>query len=147
MEHKIILMENSLKNAIAVDQMRLKAYGVKYNLNVDSSEYPELIVKGEVLAFLYIIDEIPISACYISDFNGKLYVDYLFVLPEYQQKGYHYGRALLSYILEHKEIVERKLNKKFTESELSISKSYLSHIYESIGYKRKRESNVFSKKI
>ena len=138
MQEEYSLMENTLENAVLVEQMRFRAYGVQSLLEVIDSEYVTDIVDSNILVFICKIDNKLASVCYISDYHDTLFVEYLFTLPEYQKQGLHYGRKLLEYILEHKEIAEKHFNKKFTTSELCTGSNYVIPIYESIGYKQKR---------
>lgn len=142
MEEKVTLMSNTEENAIMTEQMRLKAYGIRGNLEVGDSEYIEEITTGKILVFLFEIDDLPVAGCYISNFQNTLYVDYVFVLEEYQRKGLHYGQKLLRYILEHKEIVENYFQRKFCRSELAPSKEEIIPIYEAIGYKQKSPDTI-----
>lgn len=148
MQEEYVLMDNTLENAIMVEQMRYKAYGVTFFLNVDESEYVPEILNSNILVFLFKLDNKPVAACYISIFHNSLFVDYLFVLPEYQRKGFHYGQKLLAFIIEHKEIVEKHFNKNITTSELCPGSNYVVPIYESLGYKKKSiNSAVMHRKI
>lgn len=137
MQERVTIMHNTKENAVMTEQMRLRAYGIQKDLDVKDSEYIEEITKGDILVFLYAVEDHPIAGCYISNFLNALYVDYLFVLPDYQRKGLRYGQKLLSYILEHKEVVEQYFHRKFSVSELTPGKEEIAPVYEAIGYKKK----------
>lgn len=148
MDQKNILMQPTLENAYNVERMRLKSYGVKKDLEPSNSEYIYDIINQNILVFLSIINDTPVSACYISDFKGELFVDYLFTLPEYQNKGLHYGKSLLQYILDNKSLVEQHFKQKFSSSSLCIGNNGVIPLYKSLGYKMKRNNyGMMSKKI
>ncbi len=139
MNIEFIVMENSEENAKYVESMRMRAYENKPKVSKIAEEYLEDILNGSILVFMCLIDCIPVSACYISDYKGILYVDYLFTIPEYQGKKLYYGKQLLQYILDNKEIVEEYFKHHFSRSELSPETNQVAPIYESLGYKRKRK--------
>lgn len=142
-----IMMNPTYELATEVEKMRYKAYGVKKLLDVSDSEYIPDIMNGDELVFLSLVDKNPIAACYISSFNNFLYVDYLFVLPEYQNTGLHIGRNLLEYVLKNKIIVEEHFKQKFKESSLCPGNMKVAKIYESLGYKMNPTTGLMKKKI
>lgn len=148
MKVEYIVMENTPENALYVERMRYKAYGVKQDINPNETDYLEDIENGSILVFMCLIDSLPVSACYISKFRGTLYVDYLFTLPEYQRKKYYYGKNLLQYILDNKSIVEDYFNCSFQKSVLCPGSPKVISLYKSLGYKIDNKSDLqMSKEI
>ena len=130
MKIEYTIMESNYENALYVEQMRYKSYGVKDTKKINA-EYLEDIVNGDILVFLCFIDSIPVSACYISCYKKELLVEYLFTLQEYQRKQLYYGKQLLQYILDNKQLVEEYFNCKFNKSVLYPANNKLINLYES----------------
>ena len=78
-EYKI--MQSTPENALYVERMRYKAYGVQKLIDPTEEDFMEDIIDGSFLVFLCLIEGKPASACYVSNFNASLYVEYLFTLP------------------------------------------------------------------
>lgn len=133
MDIEYTIMENTHQNALYVEKMRYHSYGVQNTESIDA-EYLEDIKNGSILVFLCLVDKIPVSACYISNFKGNLFVDYLFTSIEYQRKQLYYGKGLLQYILDNKKIVEEYFNCKFEQSLLYPASNKIVSLYQSLGY-------------
>lgn len=145
-EYKI--MKSTPENALYVERMRYKAYGVQKLIDPTEEDFMEDIIDGSFLVFLCLIEGKPASACYISNFNASLYVEYLFTLPEYQNRKLYLGKQLLQYILDNKEIVEEYFHQKFKKSSLCPGTNKIVPLYTSLGYQRERQDSVIlSKKI
>lgn len=129
------IKENSEEEAIKAENMRRKVYGIESTFDVKDSYYTREISQGNILLFTCEINEITVAACYISNSFNSLYVEYLFVLPEYQEKSLHLGKNLLQYICDNKKIVEEYFNCKLNHSLLSPTTEKSRAIYESMGYK------------
>lgn len=143
-----IVMENNKENALYVERMRYKSYGVKNDIDPNETDYLTDIENGSILVFMCLLDSIPVSACYISSFQGALYVDYLFTLPEYQRKKLYYGKKLLQYILDNKRIVEEYFDCIFDKSVLCPGNPRVIGLYKSLGYKITKKDDIqMSKKI
>lgn len=142
MKVEYIVMENTYDNALFVERMRYKSYGIKKDIEPLETDYVEEIENGSILVFLCLVDNIPVSACYISDFRSNLYVDYLFTLPDYQRKQLYYGKRLLQYILEHKQIVEKYFHHQFNKSTLCPGSNNVIELYKSLGYKPINKSDI-----
>lgn len=142
MKVEYIVMENTYDNALFVERMRYKSYGVKQNIDPSETDYVEDIENGSILVFMCLLDNVPVSACYISDFHSNLYVDYLFTLPDYQRKQLYYGRNLLQYILDHKQIVEEYFHHQFTKSVLCPGSNKVIDFYKSLGYKITNKNDI-----
>lgn len=148
MEVKYTLMENTYENALLVERMRYKAYGVQKLINPSEEDFMEDIIDGNFLVFLCLVDQNPVSACYVSNFNATLYIEYLFTLPEYQSKKLYLGKQLLQYIVDNKSIVEEYFKQNFKKSSLCPGNNNIVPFYNSLGYKRERQDSVIlSKKI
>lgn len=148
MDIKYKIMKNTPENALYVERMRYKAYGVQKLIDPTEEDFMEEIIDGSFLVFLCLVDGKPSSACYISNFNATLYVEYLFTLPEYQSKKLYLGKQLLQYILDNKVIVEEYFHQKFKKSSLCPGNNNVIPLYNSLGYQRERQDSVIlSKKI
>lgn len=148
MEIKYILQPNTEESAIQAEYLRYKAYGINASRADLDDYFINEIINSKVLVFICSIDDIPIAGCYVSDSFNKLYIDYLFVIPEYREKGLRIGRNLLSYILENKSIVEQHFKKIFHYSELTPSNEKTFSIYQKLGYEPKAHTHeVMQKKL
>lgn len=76
-----------------------------------------------------------VATCYVSDLLNSLYVEYLFVQPEYQKTGLKLGIKLLQYIINNKHLAEEYFGCKFSKSKLTPSNEGITKIYEEEGYK------------
>lgn len=133
------LMEPTKENSYLTEQLRLKSYGINPSPKDFDEYYIENICNGTIIAIICYQDNKPIGGCYISDTFNSIYIDYLFVLPEYQNKGLHIGRSILQYIFDNKNIVEEYYNKEFTQSKLYATSPKSKALYKKIGYKEQQE--------
>lgn len=140
------IMQPSDENIIMTEEMRLRSYGLTSGFTADEY-YIEEILSGRILVFLCLHNDKPVSACYVSDFQGSLFIDYVFVLPEYQNTGLRLGRKLISYILENKALVEDYFNKEFKHSRLSAPNDKNRAIYKTLGYELDKPFDMMSKKL
>ncbi|MGN1372289.1 MAG: GNAT family N-acetyltransferase [Candidatus Coprovivens sp.] len=148
MKIEYIVMNNSHSNALLVERMRYQAYGVKQYIEETDLYYLKEIEDGSILVFICMVDDKIVSACYISNFQGNLYVDYLFTLPQYQKQKLYYGKKLLQYIINNKQIVEEYFHRKFTQSLLCPGSNSVKEFYKSLGYtENNNETLMMSKKI
>ena len=148
MEVKYILQPNTEESAIEAEYLRYNAYGIKATREDLDDYFINEIKEGKILVFICLADNIPIAGCYVSDSFNKLYIDYLFVIPEYRDRGLHIGRKLLSFILENKTIVENHFNKELNYSELISTNDKTYSIYQKLGYEKKTpESDTMQKKL
>lgn len=141
------LEESSLDIANKLEELRLKSYGINPSPKDYDSYYIENIVNGNMLAFTCSIDNKLVSGCYISNAFNSIYIDYLFVLKEYQNKGLHIGRQLLQFILDNKTLVEEYYKTVFTESRLYALTDKTKEIYNNMGYKEEQATNLLCKKL
>ena len=148
MEIEYKIMKNTPENALFVERMRYRAYGVQTLIDPTEEDFMGDIQDGSFLVFLCLINGQPASACYISNYNVTLYVEYLFTLPEYQNKKLYLGKQLLQYIIDHKELVEEYFQQKFKKSSLCPGNNGVVPFYNSLGYTREKIGDVvLSKKI
>lgn len=145
-ELEYIIMSPTEQNIIMTEEMRYRAYGIKSGFDADEY-YIEEILSERILVFLCLKDNEPVSACYVSSSFNSLYIDYLFVLPEYQNKGLHIGRKLLEYVIENKKIAEDFFNKEFNQSRLAAINEKNRRIYEKLGYEPQESSDLMIKKL
>lgn len=141
MKIEYIVMDNTHENAMNAERMRYQSYGVK-NIEKIDAEYLEDIKEGSVLVFLCLVDDKPVAACYISNYNNTLFVEYLFTLAEYQRKQLYYGKNLLQYILDNKKIVEEYFECTINQSLLYPANNNVIPLYESLGYKIQQTSDL-----
>lgn len=106
-----------------------------FHLKQDSiNRYEFHINHGIIIPFALYKDEELVAGCYIGDGFDKLYVYFLFVKEEYQHTGLRLGRTLLKYVLDHKELVEERLQTKFTEGALHPSNEKNRELYKRFGF-------------
>lgn len=128
------ILENTEYNAIAIEKLRHRSYKVE-NVNLSDLIYAKEIIEGKILVFVCKIDENIVATCYVSDLLNSLYVEYLFVQPEYQKSGLKLGIKLLQYIINNKHLAEEYFGCKFSKSKLTPSNEGITKIYEEEGYK------------
>lgn len=143
---EIKVLEPTIENAYLTEELRLKSYGISPKEEDYDKYYIENICNGSIMVFAYYKEKHPIAACYISDSFNSIYIDYLFVLPEYQNKGLQIGRKLLQFIFDNKHIVEEYYHKEFTQSKLYAANEKAKSIYKEFGYKEE-QSELLVKKI
>lgn len=128
------LLPNTMNTVYMMEMLRNNAYGnieVKENI---SSKYRDLIMDCYIYVFgLYNDDEL-VAGIYLSDLCDGIFVDNLFVKKIYQGNKLYYGRYLLKYILDNKELFEKLVFRKFDKSNLYYLNDYSKKIYEEIGY-------------
>lgn len=135
MEITYHLQPSTENTAIMAEFLRFKAYGINASRNDLDNYFIDEITSGRVLVFTCNIDNEPVAVAYISNFSDSLFVDYLFVVPEYRNKGLQLGRNLLLYIIKNKQIVEEYFNRTFKYSKLSATSEKSKSLYLKIGYK------------
>lgn len=128
------ILENNEYNAVAVEKLRHRSYKLE-DVKLSDLIYTKEIIDGTILVFMCKINGRPAATCYVSNLLNCLYVDYLFVQPEYQKTGLKLGRKLLQYITENKHLVEEYFGRKFSKSMLTPSNEETKKIYEKLGYK------------
>ena len=130
------LLEPTQENAETLEYLRLKSYGIEPTKEDYDKYYIDNVLNGSFLAFICTLDNIPISGCYISNAFNSIYIEYIFVLPEYQESGLRIGRKLLQYILDNKKIVEDYYHTTFKTSKLYAPQPKSQEIYKKMGYKK-----------
>lgn len=135
MEITYHLQPSTENTAIMAEFLRFKAYGINASRNDLDNYFIDEITSGRVLVFTCNIDNETVAVAYISNFSDSLFVDYLFVIPEYRNTGLQLGRNLLLYIINNKQIVEEYFNRKFKYSKLSATSEKSKSLYLKIGYK------------
>lgn len=135
MEITYHLQPSTENAAIMAEFLRFRAYGINASRNDLDEYFIGEITSGRVLVFTCNIDNETVAVAYISNFSDSLFVDYLFVIPEYRNKGLQLGRNLLLYIINNKQIVEEYFNRKFKYSKLSATSEKSKSLYLKIGYK------------
>lgn len=141
------LEEQTQETAIKLEDIRLRSYGIIPTPNDYDKYYIDNIINGSILVFTCYQDGKLISGCYVSNAFNSLYIDYLFVLPEYQQKGLHIGKQLLEYILANKKQIEEYFNQEFTESKLYATNDKTKKIYSKMGYTEDPTTELLCKKL
>lgn len=129
------LKENTEEAAIKLEEMRKKVFEYNDSYNTKTSYYTGEIKEGNILAFTCELNGEEVAGCYVSSALNSLYVEQLFVLQEYQEKGLYLGKKLLQYILDNKKLVEEYFLCKFEYSRISPSTQKAKRIYKSVGYK------------
>ncbi len=135
------------KTAHQMEFIRLSSYGIVPHEEDYDPHYIKEICNGNILVFTCYYEGKLVAGCYISNTFHTIYVDYLFVLPEYQEQGLHLGRNLLEFVLSNKTIVEDYFQESFSESKLCTTSDKSTSIYKKIGYQETEKEDLLSKKI
>lgn len=136
LEYKI--ETNSLQVAENLEFIRLSSYGFTPTQEDYDQYYIENIINGKILVITCYNEEKLVGGCYISNSLDSIYIDYLFILPEYQKTGQKLGRKLLQFVLDNKKIVEEYFDRKFTQSKLYAPNETNKDIYKKIGYEEEK---------
>lgn len=129
------VLDNSEESALKVENIRGIVYGIADKFDAKESYYTYSIKKGDILVFSCEIEGNTVAVCYVSNSYNSLYIEYLFVLPEFQEKGLHLGRSLLQFVLDNKKLVEEYFNQQFNYSLICPTSKKSQVIYENFGYK------------
>lgn len=103
-----------------------------YDLDGLSNDYVTLLKMKKIIVFGAFINNNLIGSSYVSNCYHSLYIEQLFIKPEYQRKGL--GSLTLLSILKEKEMVEEYYSQKFTISRLVPMNSEVSYFYRKLGY-------------
>ncbi len=142
------VLDNNRDNAERIEIMRAEVYGTKDYFNPKFSFFANEITLGKILVFVCEVDGEEVAACYASKSFNTLYIDYLFVLPKYQNSGLKIGRSLLQFVLDNKHLVEEYFDTNFVFSMLSPTTPKSKSLYEKVGYKVNNKTlNMMIKKI
>lgn len=136
---------NNLETANKMEFIRLSSYGFTPTEEEYDSYYIQDIINGRLLVITCYQDNKLVGGCYISATFNSLYIDYLFILPEYQETGLRLGRKLLQFILDNKHIVEEYFDTEFNQSKLYAPNEKTKNIYKKMGYKQ--ENDLLCKKL
>ena len=140
------VLDNTIDNANKLEFLRLSSYGFTPTKEDYDDYYINNVCIGNILPIVCYYDDKLIAGCYVSNTFNSIYIDYLFVLPEYQEKGLHIGRNLLLFILDNKEIVEEYFDTEFTQSKLCAISDKTKAIYRKLGYKE-GSNEIFCKSL
>ncbi len=123
------------ENIILLETIRFDAYGMnKDALPPENSFHANELRKGKYLVFACSNDNELIGACYTSKLHNSLYIEQLFIKKEYQ--GKQFGKNLLQYVLNNKNIAEKYFDTHFDFSYLDNYKG-TTNFYQSLGYTEK----------
>jgi len=133
---EINLLNPTPANILALEQIRYNAYDKKVSpAELANTYYAKKLSTQEIVCFVYIYEGEIVAGCYVSPDFDSLYIEQLFVLKKYQEVGLHLGQKLLSYILEHKEIVEQIFNKELSYTKIASCNTKSNNIYRKMGYR------------
>ena len=107
-EHK--LLPPTIDNIKSLETIRYRAYGKEYDGEIDNTFYARNLISKKMLLFATFIGEELCAGCYISISQNSLFIEQLFVKPEYQNTGLRIGRNLLEYINFNKDIIAKHYN-------------------------------------
>ena len=118
-----------------------------FNFELDDYDFSNTfyyiqIKNGCVVPFGLYIKGMLVAGCYVSNLNGTLYIDHLFVKPMFQNTGLRFGRMLLRYILANKQAVEEIFKRKFSTSTIEPIDEKSEALYLKEGYEYKGEKMV-----
>ncbi len=127
-------MLRNIKNRISdLTNLRCRAYGMENGCF--EMFYINEIMNGRMLAFVAYDKKRIVGACYVHDQFGILYIDQLFVDPDYQEKGYHIGIKLLNYVLKHKKVIDEFYDKEFKKARLEPINEKAYNLYYGAGFR------------
>ncbi len=146
-EHK--LLPPTVDNIKNLETIRYRAYGKEYDGEIENNYYARNLISGEMLLFATFIGEELCAGCYISISQNSLFIEQLFVKPEYQNTGLRIGRNLLEYINFNKDIIAKHYNlKSIQTSRLIYSSEKSKAIYKKLGYRVTNKTlNIMTKHI
>ncbi len=143
---KYKVLDNTLENATMLEHLRLSSYGFTPTEEDYDESYIKDICTKRILPFIIIYKDKIVGGSYVSNTLNSLYIDYLFILPEYQEKGLRLGRQLLKFILKNKQLVEEYFDTNFTQSKLCATNEKTKKLYTKMGYKEIGEE-MYCKKL
>lgn len=141
------LENQSEETAMKLEDIRLRSYGIKPTPNDYEKYYIDNIINGSILVFTCYLDNQLVGGCYVSNAFNSIYIDYLFVLREYQQKGLHIGKQLLEHIIANKHLIEEYFGREFSESKLYATSDKSKKIYHKMGYEEEPTTELLCKKL
>lgn len=139
MKYKMISMIN---DAEKLEEIRKKTIGV----NTDQpSYYLEQLKNGSMIAMGALLYDELVGGVYVSNSQKSLYIEYIFVDKEHQNKGI--GTNLIKYVIENKELFEKIFENKFILSKLEPNSDKIADFYKNLGYSEPNNLNVMNKRI
>ena len=126
-----------------IETLRKKVFHLKVNT---INRYEHHINYGKIIPFGLYKEEELVAGCYVGDAFDKLYVYFLFVKEEYQHTGLKLGRTLLQYVMDNKELVEKRLETSYQESALHPSNENNKALYQRFGFEY-HPSGIMTMKI
>ena len=127
------------------ENIRMNAYQVD-SFNNSKDYLLKLLTRRMLIVGLY-IDNNLIAGCYVSGYRDYLFIDQLFVLFDYQNKGLKLGRLLLNDIIDNRVNIEEFFNKKYSEVKLFSYDDKSSSLYKKLGFKSVGESTFMIKDL
>lgn len=126
---------------VGLENIRMAAYGI----DETSLYFINGLSSGNMLPVGIYEDDKLVGGAYVSKSLSSLYIESIFINPEYQHKGY--GKVLLNYIFANKKIFEDYFKKEFLYSRLEPNSHDITGFYESLGYSEPDDMNIMKKRI
>lgn len=139
MKFKIVNMINDMEK---LEQIRKESIGVSMD---QPSYYFEQLKNGSIIPIAALYNDNIVGGVYVSSSQETLYIEYIFVDEEYQNKGI--GSSLIKYVLENKELFEDIFKNKFILSKLEPNSDKIVNFYKNLGYSEPNELNMMKKRI
>lgn len=109
-------------NTFYTDEELLKSY------------YIEEVLKGNDLVWGAFLDDKLIGGCFFYAYKNSLYIESLFVAPQYQKSVWHVGMNLVNDILANKERVQEYFQRQISSCSLFCVDANVMGFYEKLGF-------------
>ena len=108
-----------------IEKIRLKSFNIKSSQ--PNPYYKQEFTNGKMLIMGCYYKKELLGCAYILNSLNSLFIERIFVKPEYQKHSLHIGYNLQNYILQNKQIFEKYFKTKFNISRLEPANNNVNH--------------------
>ena len=128
-----------------MEKMRLKAHGYEVVGDPLNTYYGTLLREQRLLMFAVLLNGTPVAGAYVSNNEHCIYIEHIFVRPEFQRTNFHFGSALIKYIISKKAAIEQYYNEELSTIKIEYINESTKHIYENLEFKEGDNPGVLSR--
>ncbi len=130
-----------------MEKMRLKAHGYSEETDTLNTYYGTLLREKRLLMFAVLLNGTPVAGAYVSNFNHSIYIEHIFVRPEFQRTNFHFGTALMKYIISKKDLIEQYYGEPLSTMRIEYINEATKRIYEKLDFTESENPGVLSRGV
>ena len=128
-----------------MEKMRLQAHDYKEDVDTLNTYYGALLRQQRLLMFAVCLNGTPVAGAYVSNFDHSIYIEHIFVRKEFQHTNFHFGTALIKYIMSKKELIEQYYREPLSTIRIEYINAETKKIYEALDFTEGDNPGVLSR--